>query len=905
MVGCGAIPETVGGNMAAVLSNKDQQEHTAEGGGDHTEVHSGWSVVNVNARGLDATLEEAERLWHDGRLQDTMTVLSALLEGSEELDNYRGDKGLLLTRTAILYEEMGDIAKALEYHFKHLELALKQSFSEGSKAQIRCYDNISFLYLKQGKDMLFRTYLEKAAETKREMLRVEAESRKPSRALSDAEEREKKQETQRQEAEMERKRDKREKAEREKEERLNVENEGLIELIDALKVPLKKRDESDVYKILCALDPIEYLQKRTNEHQRRELARLVKYETHVEAFDMYMPGDPADRAWIILGCTPFLEDYKGSVDVMEWDEAIKAEKVVGRVHYGNLFGQDALDGAERRKNHVVVSDDGHDDVITTNHFLTIMRSEFEEIINTYYHDCFQVYPGTEVLDCKYANLFDDGAGELSWFLINSRNNVLKSLDLQYNNIGPEGAHRIADLMANNYAITSIEMSNNHIGDLGVTGLCKALSSNTALISLSLRANQITNRSGPGLQGLLDMNTILTCVDLKENSICYAEAVAQLSEYAINHNYHVRYDHDNDLTLLKLAQSRDRRAKEEAEYAKRSETSRGLSAASTYGSSSTVDGWTVRRKRYGQFEESYSREETEAVLKRIGLALRDSLVYQRRLNKDGPGVLRRECLVTDVSKRRTMAQPIFIETLWHFDIKVSADDAAVLAACFGYTPYVFEESLSSSRATTAASGARPRRTGAHTATSTRTREGSLTTGKQTGKTALTPSTAHRRSGSRSEISRVLGTISSASSNASEARNSNKILIVWPYVIQVLEGNCQKHIEEFGVFEKLDRSSVLSLRFSRSILPVFFQLHPLHLSFLCEQALETNTVMLRAFRSVTISPCMSWCAATNSSLPECCASELQQESWMTCMKSRSSSIASKRLLVKFRAFNCKMT
>ena len=27
-------------------------------------------------------------------------------------------------------------------------------------------------------------------------------------------------------------------------------------------------------------------------------------------------GDLADKAWVVLGCTPSLETYKGSVDVM-------------------------------------------------------------------------------------------------------------------------------------------------------------------------------------------------------------------------------------------------------------------------------------------------------------------------------------------------------------------------------------------------------------------------------------------------------------------------------------------------------------------------------------------------------------------------------------------------------------
>ena len=69
------------------------------------------------------------------------------------------------------------------------------------------------------------------------------------------------------------------------------------------------------------------------------------------------------------------------------------------------------------------------------------------------------------------------------------------------------------------------------------GTSTALSSNITLRSLTLRSNQVTNRSGPALQTLLRGNTVLTSIDFKENSICYAEAVAQLSDYAV-HEQHI-------------------------------------------------------------------------------------------------------------------------------------------------------------------------------------------------------------------------------------------------------------------------------------------------------------------------------------------------------------------------------
>jgi len=785
-------------------------------------------------KGLEAALDETEHLWQAGKLSEALDVLMRLL-ASAELGNYRGDEGRLLTRIALLHEDMGDVPKALEFHFRRLEMALKQPYSEGQKAQIRCYDNISYLYLKQGKDVQFRTYCEKSEQVRREMLRFEAESRMPSRALSDAEEHEQQQQQKQEEQRMANLRRKQEQVERELAERLNLENEGLMELIEALKVPIKKRDESDISKIQNALEPIEYFQKRTNDHQRRELCRLAQYETHIEAFAMYEPGDPADRAWIILGCTPFLEDYKGSVDVVAWDEESKAEVVSNVVHYGNLFGEDALDGARTRVDRVVVSDDGHDDVITTNHFLTIMREDFEQVINTYYHDRFEVHPETRVLDCKYANLGDGGVGELCWFLINSRNKVLVSLDLQLNNIGPEGAHRVADLMTNNRAITYLDLSHNHISDLGVTGLCKALGANTSLKTLSLRSNQVTQRSGDALQQLLESNTVLTSLDLKENVLCYSEAVKQCTDYATQHNYAVHTNEQQDWSLLKLAQSREHRAQEAAELALKKLPVRGWSASTCtsddQSSSSTAAGWKERQRRFGLHEESCDALETEAVLKRIKLALMSNRNYQYRTNREGQGVLRKECLKHDSTKRRFMEQRDLIKCFQVFDMTLSADDAAVLALSFGYLPYKQPGSERSSMTNTPASSSRPTKTppsrgagNGRSASDSRSGTGasaSRQASRQSGSTAQSRPATNTGGMGNNSLGRALGRIRTAESRQTDeahAELANDLMVVWPVVVDRLEGGCSDLVDQFFQFEKLERSAC-----------VFCILHKLVISF----------------------------------------------------------------------------
>jgi len=751
---------------------------------------------------LDCALAEAEGLWQSGQLDAALDALLALLGRTKSTS----DEGILMTRVALLYEEMGDLAKALEYHFSRLELALKQPYSDGHKAQIRCYDNIAYLYLRQGKDVLFKTYSDKSAQVRAVMMRFTAEARKTNSAnsaISQADEHA----AQKQQKEIEigvaKKRRHDEEIARKKTDMLNVENEGLMELIESLKVPQEKRDEDDIYKILCALDAVEYLQKRTNEHQRRALCRLARYETHIEAFSMYEPGEEADRAWIILGCTPFLEDYKGSVDITGLDGENEVARVV---HFGNLFGEEALDGASTRSEHAIVSDDGHDDVITTNHFLTIMRSDFEEVINAYYHECFEVHSGTQELDCKYANLGDAGVADLSWFLINSKNRVLRSLDLQVNNIGPEGAHRLADLLASNRAITTLDLSHNHITDLGVTGLCSALASNSTLKSLSMCANQITKRAAPSLQKLLDSNTVLTRLDLKENTLCYAEAVPQMIEFAAQRHYAVHGDEQNDWSLLLLAQSREERAERAAnELALRKEQARGLSACTASSSAPSMtslnDGWKERRRRYGAAEESYEPHETEAIMQRLTLSLKSSRNYQYRSNMEGHGVLKRDCLILDVAKRRTLMQQDFINCLARFDVEVSPDDAANLALAHGYLPYKDAPSARSSKVNTPATGSRARKT---------SRENTPTTGRRaaTSKTAKSAKTesiaASSTARDKTSTSRALSALSSKSNeSAVEAERPNDLLIVWPFVVEKLEGNCTSYIREFFVMEDLDR------------------------------------------------------------------------------------------------------
>jgi hypothetical protein len=98
--------------------------------------------------------------------------------------------------------------------------------------------------------------------------------------------------------------------------RLGEEQDSLEELINRLLLPPETRSEADLRALLAWIEPIDFFQRRCNAQHRRALCRCARYEKHQEAFPLYEVGDLADKAWVVLGCTPSLEDYKGSVDVI-------------------------------------------------------------------------------------------------------------------------------------------------------------------------------------------------------------------------------------------------------------------------------------------------------------------------------------------------------------------------------------------------------------------------------------------------------------------------------------------------------------------------------------------------------------------------------------------------------------
>ena len=73
--------------------------------------------------------------------------------------------------------------------------------------------------------------------------------------------------------------------------------------------------------------------------------------------------------------------------------------------------------------------------------------------------------------------------------------TLTSLNLSYNQIGPEEVQALANALQNNTALTSLNLGYNHIGNEGAQALATALQNNATLTSLNLEPQLLHLRYG--------------------------------------------------------------------------------------------------------------------------------------------------------------------------------------------------------------------------------------------------------------------------------------------------------------------------------------------------------------------------------------------------------------------------
>ena len=103
-----------------------------------------------------------------------------------------------------------------------------------------------------------------------------------------------------------------------------------------------------------------------------------------------------------------------------------------------------------------------------------------------------------------------------------REDSLTKLDLSRKGIGAHGAMVIAPLLEFSRALKSANLDYNDIGDEGAVAISAALESNTTLEDLSLRADpdvtQITAVGAQAIAKMLVVNRALKSVDLRYNWI---------------------------------------------------------------------------------------------------------------------------------------------------------------------------------------------------------------------------------------------------------------------------------------------------------------------------------------------------------------------------------------------------
>jgi Ran GTPase-activating protein (RanGAP) involved in mRNA processing and transport len=97
-------------------------------------------------------------------------------------------------------------------------------------------------------------------------------------------------------------------------------------------------------------------------------------------------------------------------------------------------------------------------------------------------------------------------------------NSLTQLNLQQNNIGEEGAHRIVGALEKNTSLKELNLQQNKIGRFGAYYIAKALEENTSLTQLNLQQNNIGDDDALHIAFTLEKNTSLTKLNLQQNKI---------------------------------------------------------------------------------------------------------------------------------------------------------------------------------------------------------------------------------------------------------------------------------------------------------------------------------------------------------------------------------------------------
>ena len=146
----------------------------------------------------------------------------------------------------------------------------------------------------------------------------------------------------------------------------------------------------------------------------------------------------------------------------------------------------------------------------------------------------------------------------------SRNDAtLTTLDLLSNDVGDEGAGRLAAALATNSILITLDLSSNQVGDEGAARLAEALAINSTLTTLDLYKNQVGDEGAGRLAVALATNSSLTTLDLWNNEVG-DEAVGRLAEALATNSSLTQVHFDSDMNTRLLADAHLDRNKDNLE-----------------------------------------------------------------------------------------------------------------------------------------------------------------------------------------------------------------------------------------------------------------------------------------------------------------------------------------------------
>ena len=146
------------------------------------------------------------------------------------------------------------------------------------------------------------------------------------------------------------------------------------------------------------------------------------------------------------------------------------------VHFKTLLYRMCIKYENRR--HQLINSSSHPTMASTN-------DQLEEAIRRLSRNDATL----TTLDLLSNDVGDEGAGRLAAAL--ATNSILITLDLSSNQVGDEGAARLAEALAINSSLTTLDLWNNEVGDEAVGRLAEALATNSSLTQVHFDSDMNT------------------------------------------------------------------------------------------------------------------------------------------------------------------------------------------------------------------------------------------------------------------------------------------------------------------------------------------------------------------------------------------------------------------------------